>query len=356
MRLVQAMRHKWKIFNMPQFMIELSGLNGILLFLILLFLSMFLFRIKLASKSLGFTSKNSNQAQGIFIALVIIHHISQRLTISAIDNFKGYGYLAVGVFFLLSGYGLIKSLKKRKDYMQGFLKKKIVVILLPFVLINAVCSIFFQFTNKDGLPDFLLFFTSLKLIDGTSWFVVSIFIFYSAFYVLFTNVDRVKGIVILFVFTVMYILLCRYLELGTWVYKSVLCFPVGALIGNYECFFNTVLKKFKLFWFGVIASVIAILVIMTHPELLLRLPTPAICVIFAISVYFVLSVVELNSPVSDLLGRLSLDAYLIHMKLMLIFSYVTALSSFVWFAFYFFSLIALSLFFNRAHRKIGSYI
>lgn len=337
-------------------MIELSDSNGILLFLILFFLSMFLFKAKLASKSIGFTSENSNQAQGIFIALVIIHHISERLTISAINNFTGYGYLAVGVFFLLSGYGLIKSLKKREDYMQGFLKKKTVVILLPFVLINAACSIFFQLTNLGGLPDFLLFFTSLKLIDSTSWFVVSIFIFYSAFYVIFTNVNRVKGIVIIFGFTVLYILLCRYLELGAWVYKSALCFPVGALIGNYECFFNTVLKKFKLFWFGVVVSVIGILVIMTYPELLWRLPTPVICVVFAINVYFVLSVVELHSPVSELLGRLSLDVYLIHMKLMLIFSYVTALPSFIWFAFYFISLIALSIFFNHAHRKIESYI
>lgn len=341
---------------MANFEIEFSNSNGIVIFSVLLFISMILYRIKLTPISLGFTASNSNQAQGIFIAVVIIHHISQRLTSPGIDNFIGYGYLAVGVFFLLSGYGLVKSLKKHKGYLQGFIEKKTVAILLPFFLINALVSSFFQIVNEHGLTDFFLYITSLKLIDSTSWFVISIFIFYAAFYVTFTWFKQGKEIIALFVFTGLYIGLCRYLELGGWVYRSALCFPVGALIGRYEDLFNFWLQKLKLSWFAVVGSVLTILVILVYPEVLWRIPSPVTCVLFSIGVYLVLSVAELNSPLSELMGKLSLDAYLIHMKLMLLFSYLTMVSSFLWCAFYLLSLIALSLAFNQAHKRLGSYV
>lgn len=41
------------------------------------------------------------------------------------------GILFVGIFFALSGYGLMYSMKNKKDYLQTFWKRRIPKILVP---------------------------------------------------------------------------------------------------------------------------------------------------------------------------------------------------------------------------------
>ena len=47
----------------------------------------------------------------------------------------------VGCFFFMSGYGFAYSLRHKDHYLDGFLKKKVVEIYIPFVF--AECFFFF---------------------------------------------------------------------------------------------------------------------------------------------------------------------------------------------------------------------
>ena len=76
---------------------------------------------------------------------VILHHISQEdifQEMKVLSGFVNAGAYFVALFFFCSGYGLIKSLKTKENYLKGFVKKRIVkAIIIPFyvnVLIYAL--------------------------------------------------------------------------------------------------------------------------------------------------------------------------------------------------------------------------
>ena len=79
--------------------------------------------------------QNAKALRGFAAIGVILHHISQEdafQTIKQIGIFKDAGYFMVAIFFLCSGYGLMKNLETKPDYLDGFLKKRLPVIVIPF--------------------------------------------------------------------------------------------------------------------------------------------------------------------------------------------------------------------------------
>ena len=69
---------------------------------------------------------------------VIIHHISQEEVFKqqkVLTPFVNAGAFFVAIFFFCSGYGLIKSLDTKENYLKGFVKNRIVKsIILPFYI------------------------------------------------------------------------------------------------------------------------------------------------------------------------------------------------------------------------------
>ncbi len=51
------------------------------------------------------------------------------------------GYIGVAIFFFLSGYGLMISEKKRHTPFLSFIKKRLVKLYFPSVLISAIWGI-----------------------------------------------------------------------------------------------------------------------------------------------------------------------------------------------------------------------
>lgn len=85
--------------------------------------------------------------RGVLALGITFHHISQRIDWFVpdcpwwISQFSFVGAPIVAVFFFLSGYGLMVSLKRKgKMYLEGFIKKKIFKIALPLIL----CSLVFE--------------------------------------------------------------------------------------------------------------------------------------------------------------------------------------------------------------------
>ena len=57
-----------------------------------------------------------------------------------------YGFICFypAFFFFNSGFGLIKSYNTKNNYLNNFLKKRIINIFIPFYLCNLI-TIFYQF-------------------------------------------------------------------------------------------------------------------------------------------------------------------------------------------------------------------
>lgn len=59
------------------------------------------------------------------------------------------GILCVAVFFFYSGYGLTISLRNKKNYMQGFIRKRFLTILVPYLMI---AFIYWIWSAMNGNP------------------------------------------------------------------------------------------------------------------------------------------------------------------------------------------------------------
>lgn len=97
-----------------------------------------------------FSKQATVPLRGLLAIGIVLHHLSLRLVEASPDchwiwlQFSFWGAPIVAVFFFLSGYGLMVSLiTKGQEYLDGFLKKRLLKIVLPLVL----CSIVFEATS-----------------------------------------------------------------------------------------------------------------------------------------------------------------------------------------------------------------
>lgn len=165
-----------------------------------------------------------------------MHHLSQVLK-EYPDSFLSsrlivVGRLAVGLFFFISGYGLVKQYKKKgKLYLNTFLQKKVFSVLIPFVL-----AMITYFIYRNLIGEFSVFNTFYSLLNGSpivsnGWFVLMIIYLYLAFY-LSAIIARKNDLflILLLLFSVFLVnALAKYLQYGEWWTNAVFCFPLGAI-------------------------------------------------------------------------------------------------------------------------------
>lgn len=119
------------------------------------------------------TRNNSAFLKGIAILLVMANHV-----IGKIGNTPGtiLGAIGVSVFFILSGYGLNESFKKKG--VSNFWGKKVKNIWLPYICISIPA----MFVLGASAKDFLLDVTFLKPYYCYGWYLQILALFYVVFY------------------------------------------------------------------------------------------------------------------------------------------------------------------------------
>lgn len=85
--------------------------------------------------STGLDLSNSHAIRGICAVEIMLGHIGIATDSLWLYPSRKAGVLFVGVFFTLSGYGLMKSLAQKKDYLKHFLRKRIGSTLLPAYIV-----------------------------------------------------------------------------------------------------------------------------------------------------------------------------------------------------------------------------
>ena len=134
---------------------------------------------------------------------VILHHISQETAFQnangwnapgEISIFVNYGYKFVAIFFFCSGFGLIKSLYTKPDYLNGFLKKRVLkAIVIPFY-VNVILYFPFVLLSGEKLPvaHWITNFLGLTLMNEYAWYPIVLTLLYLSFYVLFKHIKNRK--------------------------------------------------------------------------------------------------------------------------------------------------------------------
>ena len=289
----------------------------------------------------------SKAIQGFAAIGIILHHLSQSL-LQASGPFQFLsecGVLFVGIFFFFSGYGLYTSLKTKDDYLKGFLKKRLITILIPFYMCIAVFTVASCICGTKYTPlELLSVLSGWSLINSHMWYIVEIAILYLAFFIfykLIKNRTVATCAMSLFVLLMMggslYLchgkdMGCRYWFMGEWWYNASILFIVGILVSKYQDALRKIARKAYVVLLPVFAILTGVFGWITtrfldkysywseipgeDPRYLDKLRCLSVQVPFILCfVLFVLLVmmkVRFGNPVLKFLGSISLELYLIH--------------------------------------------
>ena len=290
--------------------------------------------------------ENSKTIQGFAAVLIIIHHLAQELMAKAgvLSAFSELGVLFVGIFFFFSGYGLYTSLKTKENYLKGFLKKRLVTILVPFyvcilVFIMSACMKGQSFSLLDVIASISGWF----LINDHMWYIVEIAILYIAFFVIYSLIKNRKAATCVMALFVIALttgslllahgpdMICRYWFMGEWWYNTTFTFIIGIIVSQNEEKIRNVARKFYVLLLPLFAGLTVGFYFLTnyalntwsywnefpgHPGykekflcLIVQLPW---VIFFVITILLIMMKVKFSNPVLKFLGSISLELYLIH--------------------------------------------
>lgn len=274
--------------------------------------------------------KNCNSYKGFFALIVILHHISQRVSLGALPpDFTRVGYLAVAVFLFLSGYGLQKKNLSDPSYSRGFLLKRIPAILIPYIIMSLIYWLIYAFLGDVRSFDTIWhnFIVNGDPIVWFSWYVICILYFYIVFYFLikiFRN-NRTGTILGGIVFCILYIFICSRLGFGLWWYQTSFVFVIGVVFSSYE---ENILKFIKKYYpVTLLLSLTFFIVLAKHkweiywltPSLKTEFLLVAVLSFLFILCFFALTLkLRVNNKILDFLGTISFEIYMVQGALMLI--------------------------------------
>lgn len=276
---------------------------------------------------------NCNILKGVFAVVIIMHHIAQRTTEGfVIDWFKDAGYLAVGVFLFISGYGLTWKCIEDEKYLNGFLKRRVLSVAKPFAIVYLLTFIAYSINRGKILDVSELYIVNAQgdTFVQSSWFVIVILAIYLIFYII-TKLIGIKRmgfvIVVMTSIVIVWIFLCiNHFGFGNWWCNTSLCFVMGMLWAKYKNKIEKVLQRYYIVSLLTVLIVEMLLLnIWEYPNIITLIKeniTDNVKMIIAVwksvvAVLFVFIVVMLNmkikitSIVFQKLGNISYEMYLI---------------------------------------------
>lgn len=166
----------------------------------------------------------------------MLHHISFRVSNLPV-YVKPIWYIAfpiVGFFFFMSGYGLTCGLLQKKNYLQGFLSKRLLNIIVPYVIV-AITWIGLEIIWGGGQTPVRAIAEAFTIrYIQPLWFIWVIIAVYIVFYAVFNHTEINVGAYWFAVITIAYILISAFVNPRDEMYASIIGMPLGILWAMYE--------------------------------------------------------------------------------------------------------------------------
>lgn len=195
----------------------------------------------LGKKTDDFLSRDMTSAiNGYFLTTVFMTHFVQYLSSDMYNTSdwlyiqinRALGQLIVAMFLFYSGYGVMESVKHKKNYIHTFPVKRILLFALDFEIAAAIYLIVSGLVNSTPVfGDVVKAFFAWESLGNSNWYVFAITYLYIATYLSFRFIrSRYTGIsfVLIIAFTVFYIFFMKQHK-GGWWYDTVMCYPAGMI-------------------------------------------------------------------------------------------------------------------------------
>lgn len=281
----------------------------------------------------------TNQLKGVAILTVLIGHLTIMLGLLKIPITSYIGAQGVEIFLFISAFGLVKSYGEKG--LEGFFKKRILVIFIPYLLFNLVRIpyIIFNAVDIDSFPvlnggdmSFITVIKSLLAVDiafdPSMWYIQYILIWYVIFYFIFKNkqVDikhkvwkiGIIGGLLFFLFILIGEKAMSVIPLGESV-SHHLSFPLGALFALYYEKIKGLSKKTCL----IISSINLIIYLAVSSAIPYMIPYYIANISFLIFILFLFMFITKAGFRSMLLCKLGGIAYHIYLNELFIIFLVT---------------------------------
>ncbi|MFM2483791.1 acyltransferase family protein [Celerinatantimonas yamalensis] len=299
--------------NLNQFVLPYTDMYGPYLFISAVLLISILSLNKKGVVDASISINNSNFLKGLFILTVVLHHfflksVVHETIVDVVINkiYSSAGFLAVGIFFFLSGYGLSASRKNISLY--NLLKIKLFRVYIPCLVVNLVVSILL---HKNILQSF-----NPIAFDTTQWFIIAILFFYLFdFFAIKINI----GILTINFFVIIWVIVCIKLDLGLWWYESSFCFPLGYIWQKHSSIITEFISRNT-------TKILTLLFIFFGVSFLIELRYPyetfLTAVIFSLFISLVVARFNPTNKIMNAIGKSSLEIYILHIKLAWIMIYI----------------------------------
>lgn len=297
--------------------------------------------------------------QGYFALWILIHHIALSLRFydfyrDELVFFENLGTLFVGFFFLCSGYGLIYSYETKPGYLDTFVKRRVITVLVPFFICNYAYMITgLILGNQFTTGQLVRAFFGILLLNDHMWFAVEIMILYMIFYFIFRYIRDERLCYVCMAICILVMMIGSFLAghntentemvaawfKGEWWYNTTPLFFVGMMGAKYR---NSLTEFAKKYYKRLVVLLVAAFLILYHftirkinaggywtesandmaygdklQTLALQLPM-VLC--FELLVVLILMKVQFHNRVLVFLGKISLEVILLEKVFMLIFA------------------------------------
>lgn len=183
-----------------------------------------------------FGKEVSCKLKGITAVFVVLFHLVFSITDMPIYNmlFHDVGYLCVGIFFFISGYGIALKLNTDRTYLEIYVKEKIPKLLVPYLEIFFIYWIAFKIMRT---PDMSVKRVLLSLINGHSiveysWYVYAVILFDLCLCLIYKIKNKGKVGIVIFLLLLYWIVIYS-LHVGDHWIRSCSTYVFGILCACY---------------------------------------------------------------------------------------------------------------------------
>lgn len=255
--------------------------------------------------------------KGICIIIVMLTHYSTRAVNPSFLFYLWFsGYLAVAVFFLVSGYAMYMQFKKKGEaFFEGFIFHRCVRLIVPFFVVSTLMSLL----NRVSIGKYLYNLVTLQIPKnnvetfGVTWFLVAMLYFSISFFLCFKYMSEKNAFIAILTLSTLYMIVCVVLNCGVWWYDTTYCFFIGIFFAKYKEQILSFYHKYKFIMIATSAIGVAALVLLMSKGWSENIIVLFVCGFFAISlVIAVFSTVTMKNPILKLIGEMSWEIFLLH--------------------------------------------
>ncbi len=264
----------------------------------------------------------SNRFRGLLAIVVMLSHIWGYTGLIFLVPFNKVVTIAVFIFFLLSGYGMMRSAQKKDRYTRGIFLQKIPFLLfmaLTSYLISLAMQFFTHVTNDYGLDLIPVGIKGFFL--STNWYVYELIGFYLLFAISGLLKKPVYRVVFVFICSIIGFVVLFNSGLVEAYYNSIFGFSAGMLLGI--CDYTKILEEKK---HGYIIGIIILLVafalmfVLNKDTIVFALVRNVAAVGAVIILLYLCTYLNLSARVNECFCRLSPEIYFYHMPVALVLS------------------------------------